>query len=259
MENHQRVVELALCFDALVFGGYIRDVVICKKDTFHDIDILWYNTIHNSLENFISVLIAEPWVTSHDIVKNPQRKYGDDKSVIHIILNKELHIDVVKYYGTRSAWLSGRDCDFSCNLFYKSRLSNISLRYVPDSFTFCSDPFSHIYNLTAEKKFSNIGTNDSDRYWERAARRATKLVKDGWVLEGKFITQEQLNRLGNVFPLVVRSVKLMKKIINEGALDVLVPTINQVCAERIRKKLFESDSDDDLDSSVGSQNSGTDL
>jgi len=243
MENHQRIVQLALCFDAVVFGGYIRDVLICKQDSFNDIDILWYNTIHNSMEAFIAVLLAEPWVKSHDISNTTQRKYGDLKTVIHIVLNENLRIDLVKYHGTRTAWMSERDCDFSCNLFYRTRQNNLGLRYVPESFVYFPDPFTHIYNLTVDKKFTSISTENSDRYWKRISARGLRLVKQGWILQGEFIKDNQKTALGNAYPLVIRTIKQINTIMNEGALDAIEPGINNTCKEKIRKQLFDSYSD----------------
>jgi hypothetical protein len=243
MENHQRIVQLALCFDAIVFGGYVRDVLICKQDSFNDIDILWYNTIHNSLEAFIAVLLAEPWVKTHEISNKTDRMYGDFKTVIHIVLNGNLRIDLVKYHGTRTSWMTERDCDFSCNLFYRSRQNNLGLRYVPESFVYSPDPFTHIYNLTVDKKFTSIGNEKRDRYWKRISERVMRLVKKGWILQGELIKDTEKTTLGNAYPLVIRTIKQINNIMNERALGVIEPGINNTCKERIRKQLFDSDSD----------------
>jgi len=248
MENHQRIVQLALCFDAVVFGGYVRDVLICKQDTFHDIDILWYNTIKAPVDTFISVLLAESWVTSSVVTVKQKRSYGENKSITNIVLNDTLTIDLVHYHGSFTSWLSEKDCDFSCNLFYKSKTNNVSIRYIPDCFTYEPDPFSHIYNLTADKKFVSICSRSGDRYWKRMTDRGINLVKKGWVLKGKFIDYPIRNSLGSAYPVVMRGMRLMHSIMNERALGVIEPNINDTCRDRIRRKLFDSDSDSSVDS-----------
>jgi hypothetical protein len=106
------VVQLALSFDAVIFGGYVRDVLICKEDKFNDIDILWYNTIQNSMESFLTVLFCEPWVKSHEITDYKNSQYGDNRRLLKININNDLNIDIVVYHGTFTAWLNEKDCDF---------------------------------------------------------------------------------------------------------------------------------------------------
>ena len=248
MDNHERVVKLALCFDAVIFGGYIRDTLIRKEDKFNDIDILWYNTIHNSLNSFLNVLFAEPWVTSHKVTELRGSRYGDNRHLVKVEVNNNLNLDIVVFHGTLTSWLCERDCDFSCNLFYKSRKTHLALRYIPDCFDYYPDPFTHILNLTKEKKFVSLGNQRSDRYWKRISGRGINLVKKGWLLQGDFIDQKSKDSLGPVHRLVMRSIRIMERIMNEDALDVISPKINEVCKDKIRRKLFESDTESDLES-----------
>ena len=248
MDKHQRVVQLALSFDAVIFGGYVRDVLICNEDKFNDIDILWYNTIQNSLESFLSVLFCEPWVNSHEITEYKNSQYGNNKRLLKININNSLNIDIVVSQGTYTAWLNERDCDFSCNLFYKTKTNNMAIKYVPECFRYCPDAFTHIYNLTKDKKFVSIGDKYGDRYWKRMSRRGLDLVKNGWILQGKLMDNKQKQSIGPAYSSIMRTIRTMNNIMDEGALGVIAPKINDVCKDKIRRKLFDYDSESDIES-----------
>jgi len=249
MDNHQRVVQLALSFDAVIFGGYVRDVLICEQKTFKDIDILWYNTIQNSLESFLTVLSCEPWVKTHTIAEFKNSHYGMNRRLMKVCINDDLDIDIVVYEGTYTAWLSERDCDFSCNLFYKTRTNNTAIKYVPECFRYIPDPYTHICNLTKEKKFVSIGEKFGETFWYRMSRRALALVKKGWVLQGKLLGLRQKNALAPVaFRSIMRSIRIMNNIMNEGALEVIGPKLTETCKDKIRRKLFDSDSESEVES-----------
>lgn len=249
MENHQRVVQLALSFDAVVFGGYVRDVLICEQKTFGDIDILWYNTIRGSLDSFLTVLFCEPWVKSHQIRECKNSQYGLNRYLLKVCLNAELHIDIVVYEGTYTAWLNERDCDFSCNLFYKTRTNNLAIKFVPECFRYTPDPFTHIRDLTKEKKFVSIGDKFSDTFWFRMSQRALGLVKKGWIMQGNLMDHHKKNALsGSTRRSIARTIRIMDKIMNEEALEVIAPKLTDVCKDKIRRKLFNSDSESDVES-----------
>jgi hypothetical protein len=248
MDNHQRVVQLALSFEAVIFGGYIRDVLICKEDKFNDIDILWYNTIQNSMESFMTVLFCEPWVKTHEITEYKNSKYGENKRLVKININNELNIDIVVYHGTYTAWLNERDCDFSCNLFYKTRTNNMAIKYIPEAFLYCPDAFTHIYDLTKDKKFVSIGDQYGFRYWKRMSRRGLNLVENGWVLQGKLMSNKQRQTIGPGVPCIMKIIRTMNNIMDEGALGVIAPKINDVCKDKIRRKLFDYDSESEIES-----------
>lgn len=243
MENHQRVVDLALSFDAVIFGGYIRDVVICEQEKFNDIDILWSNTIQNSFETFVRVLGLEPWVDTLKTSRKRNDRYGHNLDIVNIVINEELHLDCVIYPGTFTSWLNERDCDFTCNIFYMSRTTNLAIRYIPDSFKFTPNPFKECFELTKEKKFKTILNKPSERYWARACARGLNLVKSGWIVEGKIIPEEYSLCMSGAFKSIGVHIKLMNKIMNQRALDVIAPNITESCRERVRRNLFEGDSE----------------
>jgi len=240
MENHQRVVDLALSFDAVIFGGYIRDVVICKENRYNDIDILWSNTVHNSMETFVRVLRLEPWVKTLTSSRKKSDRYGQNMNTVEkIVINDTLNLDCVIYPGTFTSWLNDRDCDFTCNIFYKSRTTNLCIRYIPESMKFSPNPFEECFELTRQKKFKTILTKTSDRYWARACARALNLVKKGWIVEGKIVPEEYDSCISGSFRSVGANIKLIHRIMNERALDIIAPRITESCKERVRRNLFE--------------------
>ena len=243
MENHKRVVDLALSFDAVIFGGYVRDVVICQQEKFNDIDILWSNTIHNSFETFVRVLSLEPWVDTLRTDKESNKRYSNNLAIVKIIINEDLHLDCVIYPGTFTYWLNERDCDFTCNIFYMSRTTNLAIRYIPDSLKFTTNPFKECFELTKQKKFKTILDKTSERYWARACARALNLVKSGWIVEGKIIPYQYSCYIEGSFKSIGVHIKLMKRIMNNQALDIIAPNINESCKERVRRNLFDGDSE----------------
>jgi hypothetical protein len=240
----ERVVDLALSFDAVIFGGYVRDVVICGGKEFNDIDILWPINIQHTFDVFLRVLSNEPWVTSFKTcrVKN-SRRYGVGYDIEKVVINKNLKLDCVLYPGYFSSWLRQKDCDFTCNLFYMTREIYLAIRYVPDELKNVPNPTHECYEMTRQKKFMTIVSREGDSAWARAAGRALKLVQSGWTLDGEFIRSHYLNGLTRTYQFVSRSVHRMNQIIADRAVGVIADEIGENCADRVRRRLFDQDSE----------------
>lgn len=237
----ERIVNLALSFDAAIFGGYIRDVIICGGKEFNDIDILW--PVNSHLEMFLRVLSSEPWVESFKTTRfNHTERYGGSYDIEKVVINKTIKLDCIIFRGHFSAWLQKKECDFSCNLFYMTRDVYIGLRYIPDQFKYVPNPTHMCYELTKQKKFLTVLSRGGDSSCARAASRALKLVKSGWTLDGDVIPDKYLNSIIRSYQFVQRITRRINQITADRAVSVIANEIGENCAERVRRRLFDDES-----------------
>lgn len=240
--NAQRVIDMVMCFDVAIFGGYLRDVVIAEQTNFNDIDIMWPVGTHGSFANFVRIIALEG--AKVDVKPVPKSKY-QGHTVIKVTIDDSIHLDCVMYPGKLTDWLRDDSVDFTCNLFYRTREVPLGLRYVPSDFMFDPNPTRTIMDLTKNKKFRTVLTKLGDRYWRRAAIRANRLVNHDWTLEGEFMPEMCEATLGDAFHMVMRLVDSMEFKMKEKAMAALGETmLSKNCTERIRRKLFDSDSDE---------------
>lgn len=241
--NAQRVIDVAMCFDVAIFGGYLRDVVIAEQTNFNDIDTLWPVGTHSSFPIFIRLLALEGAKVSTHHVPKSNRYIGHE--LYKVTIDDSIHMDCVMYPGKLVDWFRDDVVDFTCNLFYRTREVPLGLRYVPDAFKFDPNPVRTIMDLTKNKKFRTVLNKFGDRYWVRAARRANRLVNDDWTLEGDFMPEMCEATLGDAFSMVMRLVDNMEFKMKEKAMVALGETnLSKNCTERVRRRLFDSDSDE---------------
>ena len=239
----QRVIDIAMCFDVAIFGGYLRDIVIAGESKYNDIDILWPVGTHSSFTNFLRILALDgAKITTEDM---PKSKY-QGHHLIKVTVDDLIHLDCVMYPGKLTDWFRVEDVDFTCNLFYRTREVPIGIRYVPEAYKYDPNPVRTIMNLTKTKKFRTILSKSGDRCWIRAAKRANRLVNHDWILEGEFMSVCHETALGDGFNLVMRLVDTMDITMMEKALKALGETkLTKICTDRVRRKLFDySDSDE---------------
>jgi hypothetical protein len=238
----QRVIDMAMCYDVAIFGGYLRDIVIAGESKYNDIDILWPVGTHGSFASFVRILALGG--AKVDVNNVPKSKY-QGHHLIKVTIDDSIHLDCVMYPGKLTDWFRVEDVDFTCNLFYRTREVPIGLRYVPEAFKYDPNPVRTIMDLTKNKKFRTILTILGDRYWIRAARRANRLVNNEWTLEGEFMPALCEATLGDGFNLVMRLVDNIDFKMKKKAMAALGETnLSKNCTERIRRKLFDSDSDE---------------
>jgi hypothetical protein len=190
----QRIVDLALSFDFWVFGGWVRDVLVCGKKEFGDIDIGCSLDQTDLTKIFLRVLSTE-----YDVVVISDKKdaYGAMsrclKRTMKLRIGGEVSVDLC-IFSSFENFENERSCDFSCNLFYRTRECPLAIRYTPREFQFRPTPVTDLLKLTVPGKFRAIYEPHSNNVERENLRilhvceRLVKIVKKGWFLEGPFIT-----------------------------------------------------------------------
>jgi hypothetical protein len=235
-----RVIDLALCFDAILFGGYLRDIVVAGGTSYNDIDLLWPNDIRKMFDAFVRVLHTE----AKDVkVKKVCAARSYCKSDVYRIEIGPTKIDCCLYTGSRADWFADKDVDFTSNLFYRTRDVPLGLRYVPADFRFSPNPVQDVMELTRQRRFRVILTGEGDDVWVRAVNRAYKLVKNDWFMEGEFISGFYEAGLTRAYDYVIRRQRQLRQLMNQKALDVLDGRISMACKEKVRRRLFDECSD----------------
>jgi predicted nucleotidyltransferase len=121
MEN--RVVDLCLAMDYWVFGGYVRDVFVCSKREFSDIDICVPRSKHSTVDHFINALSVFYTVDVTRDTNIANMKYAamskGIKAVVKITLNSQLKLDLCLFAVTcstcraRRRWACGTSRRFT--------------------------------------------------------------------------------------------------------------------------------------------------
>lgn len=239
MEEAQRLIDLAFCFDAVLFGGYIRDVVVLGKTSYNDIDLMWPTETHKSFTSFSrALMVLFPGVDITHIVDKRSRRYGHKMDVHHICIDGRIEVDCCLYNGSFRDWLNDKSADFTCNLFYRTSTVGIGLRYVPELLN-VPNPLQKIMEDTRNKRFRCIVSGEGDAHWVRAVNRALRLVRDGWVLDGEFIDGYHEAGLTTAYRYVMARVNRINRMMKETALDAVSGGLTPGCTERVRRKLFD--------------------
>jgi hypothetical protein len=207
----QRIINLALSFDLVIFGGYIRDVEVCGGTRYNDIDILWPNTTDRAslFEKFMRILeLDNPGRVSKKVMDRSH--YGTSSVVIRVVVG-DVSLDMVMYDGSVEDWMSTHDVDFSCNLFYKTRTVQLGIRYIPKCFEDVPNPVQTIIDLTKSKKFRGIVEKAGDSVWRRAANRGFDMVcARGWVVEGEFLGSYAEDRVWDMSTIMAQKLEAIK-------------------------------------------------
>jgi hypothetical protein len=247
------IINIALSFDAVIFGGYLRDVVVCGMDNFNDLDILWPQPYGQEFGKFIQfrrILELKYPGQIQTSEKSGSTKYGGKISKIYEVkIQNKTKLDCCIYMGTVQEWKNEHTVDFTCNLFYKTRDVQLGLRYIPLSYKYEPNPMDAIINLTKDRMYSVILDNDADGPWRKAARRGIALAHRGWKVQGEFMSEFQELGLTDSYSLVKEMVRKIYRIEDQKAVDAFVscqPEISSNCEEKIRRRLeFESDVSED--------------
>lgn len=204
MEN--RIIDLCFALDFWVFGGYVRDVMICGKREFTDIDICVPKYKHNSVDNFLNALSVFYTIDVTRDSKIPEMKYGamspGIKAVVHVTVNSQLKLDLVLFDGNLTDWRNEHSVDLSCNLFYTSRETPLGLRYVPKKYRYLAAPARQLIDMTRngifEVVYETYSYEDASyakvhaecRKAHYVMTRAIRLIRRGWFLKGDLATVE---------------------------------------------------------------------
>jgi hypothetical protein len=204
MEN--RITDLCFALDYWVFGGYVRDVMICGKKEFHDIDICVPRSKHSTVDNFLNALSVFYTIDVTRDTMIHDMKYGAMSkgiiAVIHVTVNDKLKLDIVLFDGSLSDWRAEHSVDASCNLFYTSRDTPLGIRYIPKKYKYLAAPARKLIDMTRNGIFETVyetRPDSSASHGESVAeckkvrhvmRRAKKLIDRGWFLKGDLLTPQ---------------------------------------------------------------------
>ena len=247
------IINIALSFDAVIFGGYLRDVVVCGLDDFNDLDILWpqpYGQEFGKFVQFRRILELKYPGQIQTREKSGGAKYGGKISKIYEVkIHDKIKLDCCIYMGAFHDWKNEYSADFTCNLFYKTRDVQLGLRYIPPSFKYEPNPMDAIINLTKDRMNSVILEKEGDGPWRKAAQRGLALAHRGWKVQGEFMSEFNEMSLTDSYSLVKEMVRKIHRTEDQKAVDTFVtcqPDISRNCEEKIRRRLeFESDVSED--------------
>jgi len=224
-----KICNLALSLEGVIYGGYVRDVLVCGHNKFNDIDILWVGLgrPRQRFDMFCRLLSVE-WPGKVGVQRLTRRGY--DGEVQRVVIQNVATIDCCIYNGTFEDWRSEHSCDFTCNLFYKSREVQLGIRYVPDYLRYEPDPVNKLLEMTRERRYNVIFNGDA---WMRIVARAKSLARRGWKSNGDFEGASY------------REINEIQSIEDQRAVDDLVeilPELRGLCESKIREHLsLESD------------------
>jgi hypothetical protein len=248
MEVARSVIETAFCFDAVVFGGYVRDVIVCQSNEFRDIDILWLKE-KESFYDFLRVLSMKHEVTG---VREVAMSSYCKRPLIHFHVDT-LPVDCVLCRSSFESWKTDV-CDLSCNLFYMSRTVQVGVKYIPDFLKFHSNPIQKLIDMTRNRKYRTIQENADNRQVTKVLFRCIDLAGRGWFHEGTFA------RLGVLTSSHRRMIGDFAQIQDEKVISFLDEKLPSAICEKVTSILFggsESSSVDDR-GSVNQENADSD-
>jgi len=204
MEN--RIIDLCFALDFWVFGGYVRDVMICGKREFNDIDICVPRSKHSSVDNFLNALSVFYTIDVTRDTKIRDMKYGamskGIKAVVHVTLNSQLKLDLCLFDGNLDDWRDEHSVDMSCNLFYTSRDTPLGIRYIPKKYRYLAAPARKLIDMTRNGIFETVYETRPDFMASQSKAvteckkavyvlwRAKKLIERGWFLKGDAATPD---------------------------------------------------------------------
>lgn len=174
------VVNASLAHDAWVFGGYVRDVIVCKEMHFNDIDICCPKDV-------------EPlWIVRGLSTKYKVEKYniGAEYSslVDSYLINDIVVVQFVLYDGEFSDWVKDYSVDMTCNLFYQSRNVHIGIRYIPDEYRMRLNPVDDILTMTKNKVFERISDPASSyKALKLLGRMRNMVLHYGWTCRNEIM------------------------------------------------------------------------
>ena len=173
MDTAQNIINTALAHDAWVYGGYVRDVVVCGEKKFNDIDIC-------CPENVKPLWIVRSLSARHTVKEISSKTGYDDVLYVDTYEIDGITVQFCVFDGNFTDWRETHTADLTCNLFYQSRNVNLGIRYVPEKYRTHQNPMQEIINLTKLKKFERLTDND-------VLRRIKSMVRRGWTCANKIM------------------------------------------------------------------------
>ena len=168
------IVNASLAHDAWVYGGYVRDVVVCGEVNFNDVDICCPKGVDH-------VWIVRTLAGKYKVKKIDQTSDYDGHDVDSYTINDLVVVQFVSYYGDFEEWCEDRSTDMTCNLFYQTRSVHLGLRYPPRPFRLYPNPVDDIITLTKNKVFHRISDPGSSVKARTLLRRMRNMViHHGW-------------------------------------------------------------------------------
>lgn len=182
MDLVETVTHVAFTFGAWVFGGFVRDVCVCKSSVFTDVDIMFPKSAN--LDHYVQVLDA---FYGNDFKVRTDDSYPEGMYMSHMIVRriyvqvKDIFLDLCLYNGTLEDWKSERTADFSCNLFYSSAEVDLGIRYVPGFLKHTSSPLDELMRMAQDKIFHLVWEGEFKlEKLNRLAIRLECLKNKGW-------------------------------------------------------------------------------
>lgn len=235
----QSVINHAFAFDAVVFGGYVRDVIVRQTNEFRDLDILWLTGEH-TFRSFLRILSGRHEVTD---VCDYSKKY-DGRVLKHFHVDG-LPVDCTLYDYSFDAWKANDLCDMSCNLFYMSRKVHLGIRYIPGFLQFQPNPMHILIKLTKEMYYVVIEKNAPKHKVTKVLYRCLDMASRGWMNTGS-----DLGELGVFTPQHRGLIRKLWDVERNRVLDYLESKFSPTVYEKVTKTLHshlesESSSEDD--------------
>jgi hypothetical protein len=169
MEIARDVVNASLAHDAWVFGGYVRDVIVCCEHEFNDIDICCPKGVDHTW-------IVRSLAPKYTIKKCDETSDYDGHHVDSYTINDSIIVQFVSYDGNFNKWCDDHTTDMTCNLFYQSRYTHLGIRYIPRKFRLFQNPVQEIMRMTKNKVFERISDPGSSIKARTLLRRMRNMV-----------------------------------------------------------------------------------
>ncbi len=173
------VVNASLAHDAWVYGGYVRDVIVCGETYFNDVDICCPKGV-------------DPiWIVRSLSTKYTLKRFSTPnhyENVDSYIINDSVVVQFVSYNGDFKDWCEDFSVDMTCNLFYQSRRVHLGVRYIPKKFRTSQNPVQDIITMTKNKVFDRISDPVSSVRARTLLRRMRNMVVYyGWTCRNEVL------------------------------------------------------------------------
>jgi hypothetical protein len=232
METARSIIDCAFCFDAVIFGGYVRDVIVCQSEAFKDIDILWLEG-EKEFQKFMRVLHAQHKVTEY---REVSCKYGRQMNLKHFRVDDVL-VDVVLYEYTFDTWKANDLCDLSCNLFYMTRKIHLGIRSIPSFLKHSSNPVAVLMDMARRKKYKVLEKNCNSVQVLKILHRCLYMARRGWMHEDTF------SELGVLTPYHRRIVSDICDVEEDHVAKLLTAHLPERILDKVINHLFDRCSD----------------
>ena len=177
------VVNASLAHDSWVYGGYVRDVVVCGEVNFNDIDICCPKGVD-------PVWIVRSLSGKYNLKRlSTPVHYGNNIDYVDsYTINDSVIVQFVSYNGDFEDWCEDCTADMTCNLFYQSRRVHLGIRYIPKKFRVYPNPIDEIITMTRNKVFERISDPASSVRARTLLRRMRNMVVHyGWTCRNEVL------------------------------------------------------------------------